>query len=364
MKTGGLREMLRMIHAARAHGMGVMLGSMVEIEPRAVGRGPARAARRLRSTSTGTGCSRAIRSSARPASAARSTLVATGRASESSARVSRVSPRLRRLPSPRCSRPARCACSRSQRRRGDRSPARLAALPGWIVICVVVREPVAADAVGRGHGEHGVERADLATLRCCGARPPRCGSCALSTLVARAVRAAQAAGCARPSTPRRARSRCGSRRSRSCCSAARPAGSSTRGRCRHGEMRRSRLVAARCWRCSPSTWWSTARWWRSAVAWSTERPYLRVLREDWFYAERLLDDAAAFLLSPLMVISFEAIGYVGRRAVLRAAADDSTSRTAATSSCARPSSHAHPHRAHGRQGRDGGGDRPRAAQPS
>lgn len=30
MKTGGLREMQRMIHAARAHGMQVMLGSMVE----------------------------------------------------------------------------------------------------------------------------------------------------------------------------------------------------------------------------------------------------------------------------------------------------------------------------------------------
>jgi L-alanine-DL-glutamate epimerase-like enolase superfamily enzyme len=30
MKTGGIREMLRMIHAARAHGMQVMLGSMVE----------------------------------------------------------------------------------------------------------------------------------------------------------------------------------------------------------------------------------------------------------------------------------------------------------------------------------------------
>jgi L-Ala-D/L-Glu epimerase len=30
MKTGGLREMVRMIHAARAHGMQVMLGSMVE----------------------------------------------------------------------------------------------------------------------------------------------------------------------------------------------------------------------------------------------------------------------------------------------------------------------------------------------
>jgi L-alanine-DL-glutamate epimerase-like enolase superfamily enzyme len=30
MKTGGLREMRRMIHAARAHGMKIMLGSMVE----------------------------------------------------------------------------------------------------------------------------------------------------------------------------------------------------------------------------------------------------------------------------------------------------------------------------------------------
>jgi L-alanine-DL-glutamate epimerase-like enolase superfamily enzyme len=30
MKTGGIREMLRMIHAARAHGMKIMLGSMVE----------------------------------------------------------------------------------------------------------------------------------------------------------------------------------------------------------------------------------------------------------------------------------------------------------------------------------------------
>jgi signal transduction histidine kinase len=48
-----------------------------------------------------------------------------------------------------------------------------------------------------------------------------------------------------------------------------------------------------------------------AVAWSTDRPYLRVLREDWFYAERLLEDGAAFLLAPLMVISYGAVGYVG-----------------------------------------------------
>jgi len=30
MKSGGIRRMLRTIHAARAHGMKVMLGSMVE----------------------------------------------------------------------------------------------------------------------------------------------------------------------------------------------------------------------------------------------------------------------------------------------------------------------------------------------
>lgn len=48
-----------------------------------------------------------------------------------------------------------------------------------------------------------------------------------------------------------------------------------------------------------------------AVAWSTDRALLKVLREDWFYAERLLEDMAAFFLSPLMVISFQAIGYLG-----------------------------------------------------
>jgi signal transduction histidine kinase len=48
-----------------------------------------------------------------------------------------------------------------------------------------------------------------------------------------------------------------------------------------------------------------------AVAWSTERAYLRVLREDWFYRQRLLDDAASFLLSPLVVISYAAVGYFG-----------------------------------------------------
>ncbi len=48
-----------------------------------------------------------------------------------------------------------------------------------------------------------------------------------------------------------------------------------------------------------------------AVAWSSGRPYWRALREDWFYRDRLFDDLALFLLSPLVVISFEAIRYLG-----------------------------------------------------
>jgi signal transduction histidine kinase len=48
-----------------------------------------------------------------------------------------------------------------------------------------------------------------------------------------------------------------------------------------------------------------------AVAWSTDRAYLRVLREDWFYRQRLLDDFASFLLTPLVVISYLAVGYAG-----------------------------------------------------
>ena len=48
-----------------------------------------------------------------------------------------------------------------------------------------------------------------------------------------------------------------------------------------------------------------------AVAWSADRSYPAVLREDYFYAERLLDDAASFFMSPLMVISYIAVGYVG-----------------------------------------------------
>lgn len=49
-----------------------------------------------------------------------------------------------------------------------------------------------------------------------------------------------------------------------------------------------------------------------AVAWSSnERGWWRVVREDWLYLARLEVDAAAFLLAPLMVISYTAIGYPG-----------------------------------------------------
>lgn len=48
-----------------------------------------------------------------------------------------------------------------------------------------------------------------------------------------------------------------------------------------------------------------------AVAWSTDRRFIRVLREDWLHAERIIEDTAAFLLAPLMVISFRAIHYFG-----------------------------------------------------
>jgi len=48
-----------------------------------------------------------------------------------------------------------------------------------------------------------------------------------------------------------------------------------------------------------------------AMAWSSERTWWRVLREDWLYLAKLEVDAASFLLVPLMVISFTAIGYPG-----------------------------------------------------
>jgi signal transduction histidine kinase len=48
-----------------------------------------------------------------------------------------------------------------------------------------------------------------------------------------------------------------------------------------------------------------------AVAWTTDRTWWRVLREDWLYLAKLEVDAASFLLVPLMVISFTAVGYPG-----------------------------------------------------
>src|SRR5262249_10534477 len=40
-------------------------------------------------------------------------------------------------------------------------------------------------------------------------------------------------------------------------------------------------------------------------------PPLPGVRAGYFYAERLLDDAASFFLSPLMVISYKGVGYIG-----------------------------------------------------
>ena len=48
-----------------------------------------------------------------------------------------------------------------------------------------------------------------------------------------------------------------------------------------------------------------------AVAWSGERGWWKVLREDWLYVARLEVDAASFLLVPLMIISYIAVGYPG-----------------------------------------------------
>jgi len=79
---------------------------------------------------------------------------------------------------------------------------------------------------------------------------------------------------------------------------------------RQGEATAMRLVPAIL--ALLSTYWVLNRALVAvAVAWSSGRGYLQVLREDWFYAERLLDDLAAFFLTPLMVISFQAVGYVG-----------------------------------------------------
>ncbi len=49
----------------------------------------------------------------------------------------------------------------------------------------------------------------------------------------------------------------------------------------------------------------------TVVAWSSGRPFWRVLREDWLYLAKLEVDTASFLLVPLVVISFTAVGYPG-----------------------------------------------------
>jgi signal transduction histidine kinase len=48
-----------------------------------------------------------------------------------------------------------------------------------------------------------------------------------------------------------------------------------------------------------------------AVAWSTDRPFLRALREDWMFRERLNNDVALFFLAPLMVFAYGTVGYLG-----------------------------------------------------
>jgi len=48
-----------------------------------------------------------------------------------------------------------------------------------------------------------------------------------------------------------------------------------------------------------------------AVAWSAGRGFRQVLMEDWLYMARIEVDAASFLLTPLMVISFTTVGYPG-----------------------------------------------------
>ncbi len=48
-----------------------------------------------------------------------------------------------------------------------------------------------------------------------------------------------------------------------------------------------------------------------AVAWSSDRGWWQTVREDWLYMARLELDAASFLLTPLMVISYVTVGYPG-----------------------------------------------------
>jgi len=47
------------------------------------------------------------------------------------------------------------------------------------------------------------------------------------------------------------------------------------------------------------------------VSWSTERPFGKVITEDFIYGEQVLSDLALIFLAPLMVISFLFLQYVG-----------------------------------------------------
>jgi signal transduction histidine kinase len=47
------------------------------------------------------------------------------------------------------------------------------------------------------------------------------------------------------------------------------------------------------------------------VAWSTDRPILQVLKQDFIYGEQVLSDLSLLFLSPIMVVSFLALDYVG-----------------------------------------------------
>lgn len=48
-----------------------------------------------------------------------------------------------------------------------------------------------------------------------------------------------------------------------------------------------------------------------AIAWSSERGWWSTLREEWLYMARLEHDAASFLLTPLMAIAYQSVGYPG-----------------------------------------------------
>jgi signal transduction histidine kinase len=48
-----------------------------------------------------------------------------------------------------------------------------------------------------------------------------------------------------------------------------------------------------------------------ASAWSSDRPILRVVKEDFLYAEQIISDLALLFLSPLMVASFVMLWYPG-----------------------------------------------------